>query len=157
MHTTLFNTLKCSCPLAYSVICGNADNPRLNGKAFFYSTPYGGTLIEIEISGLPDVESEFPSAFYGMHIHETGNCTVPFDQTGEHYNPCDMPHPFHAGDMPVLLSSYGYSFMVFYTARFEISDIIGRSLIIHSQPDDFTTQPSGNSGVKIGCGVICDC
>jgi Cu-Zn family superoxide dismutase len=89
-----------------------------------------------------------------MHIHETGNCALPFDQTGNHYNPAGLPHPKHAGDLLPLLGNEGYAYSVFYTDRFELPEIIGRSLIIHSAPDDFTTQPSGNSGVKIGCGVI---
>jgi Cu-Zn family superoxide dismutase len=44
--------------------------------------------------------------------------------------------------------------MSFYDKRFSLQDILGRSVIIHNQPDDFTTQPSGNSGAMIGCGVI---
>lgn len=60
----------------------------------------------------------------------------------------------NAGDLLPLLGNEGYAYSVFYTDRFELKDIIGRSLIIHNAPDDFTTQPSGNSGAKIGCGVI---
>ncbi len=78
----------------------------------------------------------------------------PFPNTGNHYNPGNVPHPEHAGDLLPLLSNNGYAWMSFYTSRFNIEEIIGRSLVIHSMRDDFTTQPSGNSGDKIGCGVI---
>lgn len=44
--------------------------------------------------------------------------------------------------------------MAFYDKRFKIEEILGRSVVIHAMPDDFKTQPSGDSGMKIGCGVI---
>ena len=110
----------------------------------------------MEIYGLPYEDIPPYSQFYGMHIHETGDCSLPFDKTGNHYNPAGLPHPKHAGDLLPLLGNEGYAYSVFYTDRFELPEIIDRSLIIHSTPDDFTTQPSGNSGVKIGCGVIAE-
>lgn len=99
-------------PCAYSVITGNKDNRRLNGTVYFYNTPFGGTLVEAEVDGLP-VNPDNPVAFYGMHIHENGDCTLPFDKTGEHYNPSSAPHPEHAGDLPPLLVNYGYAYTVF--------------------------------------------
>lgn len=143
-----------SYPYAYAKIIGNIDNPLLHGISHFYPVSFGGILIETEVYGLPYEDIPLSSQFYGMHIHETGDCTLPFDKTGGHYNPGNLPHPMHAGDLLPLLGNAGYAYSVFYTDRFEIDDIIGRSLIIHSAPDDFTTQPSGNSGVKIACGVI---
>lgn len=141
-------------PGAYAEISGNADHPSLRGTAYFYPVSSGGVLIETEVSGLPYEKVPPYGQFYGTHIHETGDCTLPFDKTGNHYNPDSLPHPNHAGDLPPLLGNEGYAYSVVYTDRFELPDIIGRSLIIHSAPDDFTTQPSGNSGDKIGCGVI---
>lgn len=143
-----------SYPYAYARIIGNIDNPLLHGISHFYPVSFGGILIETEVYGLPYENIPLSSQFYGMHIHETGDCTPPFDETGNHYNPNNLPHPMHAGDLPPLLGNAGYAYSVFYTDRLEINDIIGRSLIIHSAPDDFTTQPSGSSGVKIACGVI---
>ncbi len=52
------------------------------------------------------------------------------------------------------MGNQGYAFLVAYDKHFRLPDIIGRSVIIHDKPDDFTTQPSGNSGTKIACGVI---
>lgn len=139
-------------PDAYANILGSAENPTLQGTVKFYSAG-DGTLVEAIIFGLPH-DTLHSSRFYGFHIHENGNCTQPFDQTGNHYNPTNMPHPDHAGDMPPLLGNQGFAYSIFYTDRFTVKDITGRSVIIHASPDDFTTQPSGNSGIKIGCGVI---
>ena len=72
-----------------------------------------------------------------------------------HYNPGNCPHPAHAGDMPPLMTDGGgYAWMAFYTKRITMSEVIGRTVVIHSNPDDFHSQPSGNSGKKIACGVI---
>jgi len=139
-------------PAAEAMITGNSDHPNLYGHACFYYTPINGILVGIEVFGLPDNDNH--SHFYGLHIHEFGNCTKPFDKTGSHFNPQNQPHPYHAGDMPPLLSSDGYAFTIFYDNRLKISDIIGKSIIIHSMRDDFTTQPSGDAGQKIGCGII---
>lgn len=143
-----------SYPYAHAKITGDASNPYLHGMSYFYPVPFGGVLIETEVYGLPYENVPPYSQFYGMHIHESGDCTLPFDKTGSHYNPTGFPHPNHAGDLLPLLGNQGYAFSVFYTDRFELQNIIGRSLVIHSGSDDFTTQPSGNSGTKIGCGII---
>ena len=103
---------------------------------------------------LPDEKLPNSFGFFGMHIHESGNCTHPLDQTGMHYNPDNMQHPDHLGDLPPLLSHSGYAWCEFYDGRLSFADIIQKSLVIHSQKDDFTTQPAGNAGTKIGCGVI---
>jgi len=141
-------------PRAIAWIQGNADHPQLAGSVRFYETSYGGVLIEAEIFGLPNIAVQGSSDFYAMHIHESGNCARPFDQTGNHYDPRGSMHPWHAGDLPPLLGNQGYAYQVFYDKRFHISEVIGRSVIIHSHADDFMTQPSGNSGDKIGCGTI---
>ncbi len=141
-------------PAAIAWIQGNAEHPQLAGSVKFYQTSYGGVLVEAEIFGLPNIHTPGSSHFYGMHIHEQGDCTRPFDQTGDHYNPDHNPHPQHAGDLPPLMGNQGYAWHVFYDKRFFVDDILGRSVIIHSMTDDFSSQPSGNSGAKIGCGVI---
>ena len=56
--------------------------------------------------------------------------------------------------MPPIFGNDGYSYMSFFTNRFNLSEIIGKSVIIHSNTDDLTSQPSGNSGEKIACGII---
>ncbi len=141
-------------PQAEAWIQGGTQAPRLSGLVKFYNTPYGGILVEAEIFGLPNQSVPNSSNFYGMHIHENGDCSDHFARTGDHYNPGGQPHPEHAGDLLPLLGNQGYAWSAFYDKRFQIRDILGRSVIIHAMPDDFATQPSGNSGAKIGCGVI---
>ncbi|MBQ9940332.1 MAG: superoxide dismutase family protein [Clostridia bacterium] len=84
----------------------------------------------------------------------TGNNTDLFADAMTHYNPDSCPHPYHAGDMPPVFGADGYGFSVFLTDRFSPEEIIGKTVIIHSSPDDFITQLSGNSGTKIACGMI---
>ncbi len=144
------NTIFMNNPLAYARIKGNADNPNLWGIVTFYSTCYAGILVNIQIYNLPFNDT----GFYGLHIHEFGNCALPFDKTGNHYNPTNTTHPHHIGDMPPLLGNNGYAWMAFYDTRLTVQDIIGKSIVIHNMRDDFTSQPSGDSGNKIGCGII---
>lgn len=141
-------------PQAVAWVQGGTQAPKLSGLVKFYNTPYGGILVEAEIFGLPNQSVPNSSNFYGMHIHENGDCSDHFARTGDHYNPGGQPHPKHAGDLLPLLGNQGYAWSAFYDKRFQIRDILGRSVIIHAMPDDFATQPSGNSGAKIGCGVI---
>lgn len=149
---TFNHILESNRPRAAAWVTGGSAEPQLSGLVKFFDTPYGGVLAEAEIFGLPDAEAA--SGFYAMHIHAHGDCSDDFAHTGDHYNPTGAAHPGHAGDLIPLLSNQGYAWLAFYDKRFTIEDIIGRSVIIHSQPDDFTSQPSGNSGAKIGCGVI---
>ena len=160
-YSPLFlETLYEASPDAVAWMRGNADHPELNGRIRFFAAPVGGVLVEAEIFGLPDDEKAgaehggAASHFYAMHIHEVGDCSGQFDRTGAHYHSEGQLHPEHAGDMPVLLGNDGYAWLAFYDDRISISDIIGRSVIIHGNRDDFTTQPSGDAGEKIGCGVI---
>lgn len=146
-------TLASPHPAAIANIRGNLGSP-IRGLVTFYNSFMGGILVQVEVFHLPDNNRPDSSGFFGMHIHEIGDCTPPFDKTGAHYNPTKQDHPFHAGDLPPLLSGQGYAWMSFFDSRFSISEIIGKSIIIHEERDDFTTQPSGESGSKIACGVI---
>ncbi len=141
-------------PQAVAWVRGNEAHPQISGLVKFYATQQGGVLVEAEIFGLPDLDTRYSSDFYAFHIHEDGNCSDHFDMTGGHYNPTDQPHPYHAGDLPPLMGNQGYAWSVFYDKRFTVPEIIGKSVIIHAERDDFTTQPSGDPGEKIACGVI---
>lgn len=144
-------------PKAYAEVYGDKAHPKLYGKVYFYKA-YSGVLMTAEMHNLPYDKSSCASNICAMHIHTGNSCVddleIPFMEAGGHYNPNDCPHPAHAGDLPPLFSNHGYAFQAFYTERFTIEDIKGRTVIIHSQRDDFTTQPSGDSGSRIGCGVI---
>ncbi len=150
----LTNILDVQQPVLMVEIRGNENNPLLHGTAIFSPTPMGGVLIQVEVFYLPDQDLPNHSGFFGMHLHQNGDCQIPFDQTGDHFNPKALPHPEHAGDFPPLLSGHGYAWMAFYDTRLSIEDIMGRSIVIHGHKDDFSSQPSGMSGEKIGCGVI---
>lgn len=151
---TFSELLRRNQPQAAAWVTGSPDAPQLSGLVKFYDTPYGGVFIEAEIFGLPNIRSAGSSDFYAMHIHEHGDCSQHFMKTGPHYNPAGQPHPMHAGDLLPLLGSQGYAWETFYDKRFSVSDILGRSVVIHANRDDFTSQPAGDSGAKIGCGVI---
>lgn len=141
-------------PQATAWVTGSSKYPGLSGLVKFYDTPYQGVLVEAEVFGLPNSSTPGSTSFYAMHIHEFGDCNHSFTNTGEHYNPTSQPHPYHLGDLLPLLGNQGYAWSVFYDKRINIKDILNRSLIIHSNRDDFTSQPSGDAGEKIGCGVI---
>lgn len=140
-------------PDAVAVLKGNAMHSDIEGVVKFYALPESGILIVAEVSDLPDGEEDTPM-FFAFHIHETGDCSGNFENTGNHYNPDNVPHPEHAGDLPPLLSNDGYVWTVIYDSFLTLPMILNRSIVIHQNPDDFTTQPSGNAGEKIACGVI---
>lgn len=140
-------------PAAMAELSGGTEYPDIKGMVSFYEAPYSGVLIEAEIVNLP-IESRDTPAFFGFHIHENGDCSENFTKTGGHYNPKNHLHPAHAGDMPSLLSGNGCSYLCFYDSCLTITEVLGKSVVIHGGVDDFTSQPSGNSGDKIACGVI---
>lgn len=146
--------LKDNRPQATAWVRGGSAYPQISGLVKFYDTPYGGVLVEAEVFGLPDISVQGSSDFYAMHIHQNGDCSGNFTKTGEHYNPAMQPHPQHDGDLLPLLGNQGYAWGAFYDKRFRVRDILGRSVVIHSRRDDFTSQPSGDSGDKIACGII---
>lgn len=147
-------SIQSNTPDASAIIRGGDAYPDLIGVANFYQTRAdSGLMVEVELSHLPDSVSYSPR-FLGLHIHENGDCSNDFDDTGMHYNPTNAVHPYHLGDLPSVLNSSGYAFLAFYDGFLDLRGISGRSIILHDQRDDFTTQPSGDSGSKIACGVI---
>jgi Cu-Zn family superoxide dismutase len=131
------------------------------GTATF--TQVGGTIrIVLEAKGLP-------RGPHGVHIHEVGKCEAPkFDSAGNHFNPDKKQHGSlnpqgpHAGDLPNLtIGTDGTGRLETATDRItlgggtnSIVDGDGSALVVHAAPDDFTTDPTGNSGDRIACGVI---
>ncbi|BDF67782.1 hypothetical protein CE91St43_17540 [Oscillospiraceae bacterium] len=139
-------------PAAAAVLRGDGANPDLAGEVLFY--PYNaGTLVVVRAVGLPS------PGFLGFHIHAMGDCTtggdVPFQRAGSHYDTHGFPHPWHSGDLPPLLGSQtGTALLAVYTDRFRPEEVIGRSVMVHEKADDFRSQPAGDSGDRIACGVI---
>ncbi|MDD4124900.1 MAG: superoxide dismutase family protein [Eubacteriales bacterium] len=144
-------------PDAVAVIKGSPAYARISGRTEFYQT-HIGVIVVSYITGLPYLPGKCEPNILAMHIHNgtgcTGDAEDPFADAGTHYNPGDCDHPAHAGDMPPLFVNKGYAFSVFLTDRFNVRDIIGLPVIIHDRRDDFTTQPSGDAGKKIACGII---
>jgi superoxide dismutase, Cu-Zn family len=101
---------------------------------------------------------------FGFHIHEKGDCSSGDGMSaGGHFNPYGKPHgqgaERHAGDLPNLKSdAKGRARlsveMDIVTLKPGPANIIGRSVIVHAQPDDYRTQPTGNAGARLACGVI---
>ena len=106
-----------------------------------------------------------PGAEHGFHIHEKGDCSSGDGMgTGGHFNPTGAAHgnhghgAHHTGDLPSLKAdANGTASISFSSDTIALSgptDITGRGLIVHRDPDDYTTQPTGNSGPRIACAVI---
>ena len=106
-----------------------------------------------------------PDAVHGFHVHEKGDCSaLDASSAGAHYNPADAAHgnpaspAHHAGDIPNIQADASgrasVDALIEGVSLGGANDIVGRALIVHADPDDYTTQPSGNSGARIACGVI---
>ena len=149
----MLRTLLNRSPEAMAKIRGGS----IRGETAFYQLPCG-VLVRAEISGLPEGEPVCGGRIFGFHIHEGGSCTGtredPFADTDGHYNPDGCPHPEHAGELPPLFGNHGFAFTAFLTDRFRVEDVLGKTGIVHDSPDDFTSQPAGNAGKMIACGVI---
>ncbi len=150
MFTNIFNTAKAN-------IKGGKEYPKIEGIVTFKETK-NGIILTAKISNLPQSKDKCKGRFFGFHIHEgtscTGNNKDEFANAKAHLNPTNCPHPFHIGDLPPLIENNGYAYMSVLINKFKIKDILGKAIIIHDSPDDFKTQPSGDSGTKIACGII---
>lgn len=130
-----------------------------NGSVRF--TPVaGGVRVQAQL------ESLTPGP-HGFHLHEKGDCSAP-DATsaGGHFNPANQPHghpdrnAHHLGDLPMVVADQNGRGTLDYVAKGATLDsssstgIVGRAAVLHAAADDFTSQPAGNSGARIACGVI---
>jgi len=117
-------------------------------------------VIAASLSGLK------PNAEHGFHVHEKGDCSSGDGMSaGGHFNPRAKAHAHygsgerHAGDMPnIRTDASGNANYSFETDLFTIADgpagVVGRAVVIHRDPDDYKSQPAGNSGPRIACGVV---
>ena len=112
-----------------------------------------------------DVRGLAPGREHGFHVHERGDCSSGDGMsTGGHWNPDGQPHgpqsgPHHAGDMPSLVAdASGNAKATFMldgvTVATGAKSVVGKGLIVHKDPDDFKTQPTGNAGARLACAVI---
>ena len=118
----------------------------------------GGVTLAISASGLPH-------GLHGVHVHGAGRCEPPkFESAGGHWNPAQRHHGLsspqgpHAGDLPnVSVSSSGVlteTLVLAHASFAALADEDGSALVIHAAPDDYVTDPSGNSGARIACAVL---
>ena len=116
--------------------------------------------VKAEVTGLA------PNTEHGFHIHDKGDCSSGDGMSaGGHFNPTGQPHGahtaahHHAGDLPSIhADAAGNATIKFDSKAISVgsgaTDVVGKGLIVHRDPDDFTTQPTGNSGPRIACAVI---
>jgi Cu-Zn family superoxide dismutase len=108
-----------------------------------------------------------PESEHGFHVHEKGDCSSPdFASAGEHFNPTAEAHgnpaspPHHLGDVPnIKANAEGKADVNVRAEGLALggggaNDIVGKAIVVHEKVDDYKTQPSGNSGDRIACGVI---
>ena len=106
---------------------------------------------------------DVPAGTHALHVHETGDCSASdFTSAGGHWNPTNQPHPNHKGDLPNFTPDASGKAQV--TAMIEgvslngatmpALDADGAAMIIHANADDMMSQPSGDAGARIACGVI---
>jgi superoxide dismutase, Cu-Zn family len=120
----------------------------------------GKVQVVANVSGLR------PNGEYGFHIHEAGDCSSGDGMSAKgHFNPQGKPHAHagtserHAGDLPSLKSDGGGNAKLdtaldIITVAPGPNSVVGRGLIVHVQPDDYKTQPTGNAGARSACAVI---
>lgn len=128
------------------------------GSAVLTDTP-NGLLVQLHLTNIPPGEHAF-------HIHEKGICdaAAKFESAGPHYNPEGDPHGYHAeegphdGDMPNLtVPADGELKVEVFNEEAELNEILegdGAALVVHANPDDYRTQPSGNAGDRLACAEI---
>lgn len=133
---------------------GNA----VSGTVHFRQTA-SGLRVTGEVRGLT------PGREVGFHVHEKGDCSSGDGMSaGGHFNPAGSAHGrhgagvHHAGDLPSLkANASGVARIDFETRSIALggaTDIVGKGLIVHRDPDDYTTQPTGNAGPRLACAVI---
>ena len=133
---------------------------RVVGQATFTQAPHG-LLVTAELTGLP-------AGVHALHVHDVGRCEPPFTSAGAHYNPLVRQHGvqnragYHAGDLPNFTAPATGTVRVDAVTRDlqlgagvgTLFDNDGSSIMIHSAADDYRSDPGGNSGTRIACGVI---
>ena len=142
-----------------NAMIGSSNDSGVTGMAVFTQNDDQITLM-IEIQGASP-------GLHAAHIHANGDCSAPDGTSaGGHWNPTGVAHgkwgegEFHLGDIGnITVGEDGTGHIMLTTDLWEIGtgsdvDVVGRSIIVHAGADDFTSQPSGAAGSRIGCGVI---
>lgn len=155
--------------------CNSTNNDKQVASAVLSTTAGGATIGSAKFFSAADgkikmeLEFNFPEkadSTVAVHFHEHGDCGNMGENAHGHWNPTNEPHgkwdsdAYHSGDIGnIKLDGKGHATLSVTTDRWSItsdaaSNIIGRGIIVHGGTDDYKTQPTGNSGPRIGCGVI---
>ena len=146
--------------IAMASLNSTANNTAI-GTAKFFALPGDKIKMDLEINMAERADSNV-----AIHFHEHGDCGNKGENTHGHWNPTNEAHGkwesanYHSGDIGnIKLDSKGHATLSVTTDRWNVTEgdmknIIGRGVIVHGGTDDYTTQPTGNSGPRIGCGVI---
>lgn len=153
-------TQNSAAPASASAALAATEGRSAAGTLTFSRAP-GGIAIQGELSGLT------PGAQHGFHIHEKGDCSAAdASSAGGHLNPDQQPHgrmsegPHHAGDIPnAIADDSGHARIDVTLPGLELGtgsahDVVGKAVVVHAGADDYQSQPAGNSGARIACGVI---
>jgi Cu-Zn family superoxide dismutase len=147
-------------PLMATAALKSSKGSKAFGEATFEQIGDDKVHVLVNVQGLN------PNQEHGFHIHEVGDCSSGDGMsTKGHFNPTAKPHghpsagEHHAGDLPALKADKGGRARIDATVEGVTlapgaASIMGRGLIIHANPDDYKTQPTGNAGARIACGVI---
>jgi len=140
-------------------ILPRGDNKEMGGSAIFIKA---GSQIDLQVT-----VQQAPAGTHAVHIHENGDCSAPdASSAGGHWNPTGEDHgewdvaPHHLGDIGNLeVGEDGEGSLSLSTDKWSMgtgadNDILGKAVIVHAAADDFTSQPTGAAGGRIGCGVI---
>lgn len=144
-------------PMAMASLTPTEGN-QVRGLVMFHAMA-NHLMVHAKLSGLK------PNAEHGFHVHDIGSCaSTDGSSAGGHFNPDGQPHgpqaaAHHAGDLPALKAdANGRVDQKFTLMGPTLGDgpksLVGRSVIVHAQADDYATQPTGNSGARVACGVI---
>ena len=128
------------------------------GTVHFNQLSDGTVDVQIDLTGVPP-------GVHGFHVHENGDCGNNGMAAGGHFNPMSMPHAspdaasHHAGDFGnVTADEKGEVHAKFNSHSITVApgtmSVVNHAVILHANPDDLTTQPTGNAGGRIGCGII---
>lgn len=147
--------------VATANLISTSDSTQTLGTAKFYQLDSTQIRLDIEINDQARADSNV-----AVHFHEHGDCGNKGDNTHGHWNPTKQKHgewgsaAYHLGDIGnIMLDQNGHGTKSVTTDKWSLKEgdanyFIGLGLIVHGGTDDYTTQPTGNSGPRIGCGVI---
>ena len=145
-------------PMAMAML-NPSGSQSARGTVHFQDAGDQGVKVDVDLAGVP-------VGVHGFHVHETGDCGNNGQNAGGHFNPTNMIHgapdavSHHAGDFGnVTADADGKIQTTFTTHSISLKAgttnyVVNRAVVLHANPDDLTTQPSGNAGARISCGVV---